>query len=107
MLTTVKSSPGNNNSWADRPRISIQQNEAPSAINPNTVALPHPVVSNFQKCFPAASRKEKREERQSHIIYNHQHGVLTFFLMHEKSASLTPDRGLVDLYQKNGLEKKC
>ena len=46
-----------NNSWADRPCINIHQNEASSAINAYTVALPHSVVSNFQKCFPAASGK--------------------------------------------------
>ena len=47
LLTTSKSSPVNNNSWADRPRISIQQNEESSVINPNTVELPHPFASNF------------------------------------------------------------
>ena len=47
LLTTIKSSPVNNNSWADRPRISIQQNEESSVINLKTVELPHPLVSNF------------------------------------------------------------
>ena len=47
LLTTIKSSPVNNDSWTDRPRISIQQNEESSLINLNTVELPHPLVSNF------------------------------------------------------------
>ena len=31
---------------------------------------------------------------------------MDFFLMYGKPASLTPDRGLIYLYQKNGFEKK-
>ena len=77
-----------NNSWADRSSINIHLNEACSAINAYTVALPHPVVSNFQKCFPAASGKGLLK-----TTINIDYG----FLPHARKTS-TPDRGLIDLY---------
>ena len=87
--------PKYNTSWADRPSISIQQHEASSTINAKTVALPDPVVSNFQRYFPAArglpnpliKRKGGRTMPYYILPSSCTHD---FFLLLEKAASLTP-----------------
>ena len=100
LLSPDTSSPKNNTSWADRPSISSQQHERSSTINANTAALPDPVVSNFQRCFPAARGQSNPLARRGGRAMPHYIKPSTethdFFLLREKSASLSLDRGLVD-----------
>ena len=89
LLSPGISSPENNTSWADKLSISSQQHETSSTINVNTVALPGPVVSNFQRCFPTAHGRpnplaRRREGRA--MPYHMPPSTLThdFFLLRKK-----------------------